>query len=566
MKNSFFKKGLAAMLSVTMLAGVLVPATVKAYAENTLIAAPINAEAPKPIQILSINDFHGALAEETKEKGKNLGMAKLVTAVKSHKQENPNTIVVSAGDNYQGSAMSNLTFGAPVSAMFKEMGIIASAVGNHEFDWGIEKTSKWEQDGGFKFLAANIVDKATGNPVSWADPYLIKEVDGVKIGFVGITTPQTSYQTAADRVKNVDFKDPKATAEKWAQELKSSGKADVVIVLAHVGTDQDKDTKVITGEAVENGLVKAKGVDAVISGHSHRTVAGYVDKMPVVQGYKNGRCIAKLTLNRDASGKVVEIVPEVEEVHKTKSSIVEDAATKASYDKFNKELDPIMSEKVGSTAIALDHDRSANGVSVLGYLVADIMRKDVDAQIGMTNSGGIRTNIPMGDITMGKMYEILPFDNTIVKVTLTGQQIKNNINNGVDNPKIGWIEIAGMTAEIDLSRPFGDRVGDMFLEDGTKIEMDKLYTVATNDFMATGGDGFKFDDGKDLVDSFVPMRDIIVKYIKANSPINYTFNQPFITKDLSSLPAKAPVATGALEEDVTVVVVNQLLNRLFFVR
>lgn len=552
MKSKIFKKGLAAFLSVTMLAGVIVPATLKAYAEEK-----------QPIQILSINDFHGALAEETKEKGKNLGMAKLVTAVKEHKKANPNTIVVSAGDNYQGSAMSNLTYGAPVSAMFKEMGIIASAVGNHEFDWGIEKTAKWEKDGGFKFLAANIVDKATGKPVSWADPYLIKEVDGVKIAFIGLTTPQTSFQTAAERVKNVDFKDPKATAEQWAKKLRDENKADVVIALTHIGCKQDRDTKVITGELVENDLVNAKGIDAIISGHSHETVAGKVGNMPVVQGYKNGRCIAKLTLNRDASGKVVDIVPEVELVYKDKSGIAEDAATKASFDKFNKELDPIMSEKVGSTAIELAHDRSAEGVSVLGYLTCDIMRKNVDAQIGMTNSGGIRNAIPKGDITMGKMYEILPFDNTIVKLTLTGQQIKDNVNNGINNEKIGWIELAGMTAEIDQTRPFGDRVGDMFLEDGTKIEMDKLYTVATNDFMATGGDGYNFENAKETNDTFVPMRDVVVKYLGANSPINFSFNQPLVTKDLSALPKKTAVPTGAIDD---VVVISPVLASMFSVR
>ena len=119
----------------------------------------------KPVDVLSFNDFHGNLAEDTSETGKNVGVAKLVGAIKAAKASNENTIVVSGGDNYQGSAMSNLTHGAPVSAMMKSVGVVASSVGNHEFDWGMSWISKWAQDGNFDFLAANIYDKTTGQPV-----------------------------------------------------------------------------------------------------------------------------------------------------------------------------------------------------------------------------------------------------------------------------------------------------------------------------------------------------------------------------------------------------------------
>ncbi len=539
MKNAVIKKTLSIIMTMVMVIGVCLPIT-------SIIEA--NAETiGKTIEILSLNDFHGSLAEEAGEKGKNLGMAKLVTMVKQYKAENPNTIVVSAGDNYQGSAMSNLTYGAPVSAMFKEMDLITSAVGNHEFDWGIDKAEQWQKDGDFKFVAANIVDKTTKQPVSWAEPYVITEVDGVKVAFIGLSTPQTSYQTSADKVKNYDFLDVKETAEKWAKVIRDEKKADVVIALAHVGAFQDRDTKEITGEIVDTKLVEAEGIDAIICGHSHQTVAGMVKDMPVVQAYKNGRCIGKLTIKLSDKNEVLSIEPTVDQVYNQKSSLIEDPTTKKSFEEFSTKLDPIMSEVVGKTDIELAHDRSANGVSVLGYLISDIIRKNVDAQVGIVNSGGIRNNIPKGEITMGKMYEILPFDNTVVKMTLTGEQLKKVLNNGINNEKIGWVETAGVKVEIDLSKPFGDRIADIYLEDGTKVEMDKEYTVATIDFLSTGGDQYDFSNAKDVKDTFIPMRDVVVDYLKANNPVNFTFTQPLvegkITDTATSQSSETPTSS-----------------------
>lgn len=484
----------------------------------------------KEIVILSINDFHGSLKEE----GKNIGMAKLVGLINEYRAKNANTIVVSAGDNYQGSALSNLTYGKPVSAMLKDMGIIASAVGNHEFDWGITRTVEWAEEGGFPFLSANIVDKETQEPVAWAKPYIVTEVNGVKIGFVGLTTVETSYKASYDQVKDYDFLPIKETAEKWAKYLKSGeapeGKVDVVVALSHVGCNQNSETNEISGEVVDQELYKAEGIDAIIAGHSHNTVAGYVENMPVVQGYKNGRGLSILTLVLDKDNKVTEIKPNIDLTYKHEN-ITEDANAKAQYDKFMLDLSPIMDEVVGSTLIDLPHNRSYKGTTMLGYFISDIIRKNVDAQIGLMNSGGIRCSIDKGNITMGKLYEAMPFDNTVVKIELTGEQLKKNIENGIDNQSIGWVEVAGIKVVYDINKEFGNRVVSMALEDGTKIEDDKYYTVATNDFMATNGDGYDFTNVLSNNDTCVPIRDIVADYLKEKGAIEFSFVQPLVQVD-----------------------------------
>ena len=175
----------------------------------------------KDVHIIYFNDFHGNITEEITGKKRNMGMAKMVGYVNEFKATHPNTIVLSGGDNYQGTADSNLTFGKPVTAMMKGMNTLASAVGNHEFDWGYEKIKGWAKDGSFKYLASNIYDRKTNKPVSWASPYMIIKKSGIKIGIIGLAHPDTPSLAKAEYVENFEFRDPVKSANEWVKYLKS---------------------------------------------------------------------------------------------------------------------------------------------------------------------------------------------------------------------------------------------------------------------------------------------------------------------------------------------------------
>ena len=193
------------------------------------------------VHIIYFNDFHGNITEEITGKKRNMGMAKMVGYVNEFKATHPNTIVLSGGDNYQGTADSNLTFGKPVTAMMKGMNTLASAVGNHEFDWGYEKIKGWAKDGSFKYLASNIYDRKTNKPVSWASPYMIIKKSGIKIGIIGLAHPDTPSLAKAEYVENFEFRDPVKSANEWVNYLKSGkakeGKPDVIIALTHIDSD-----------------------------------------------------------------------------------------------------------------------------------------------------------------------------------------------------------------------------------------------------------------------------------------------------------------------------------------
>ena len=462
--------------------------------------------AQKEIVVLSINDFHGALAPA----GKNVGAAKLADALKVEKAKNPEgTIIVSAGDNYQGSAMSNLLYGEPVSAVFKEIGIELSAVGNHEFDWGIDNITKWAEDGGLTFVCANIYDKRTNEPVGWAKPYVILDKAGVKVGFVGLATPETAYKTLKANVINYEFRDPVATLINWVPKVKAAG-ADLIIALTHLGAFQDKEGK-ISGEAAD--LFQVEGVDAVISAHTHQSISGLVDGKPLVQAYYNGRTIAKMTFVFDENSKLVSAEPLLDHLYNRPDTLKDDANTLAIYTKYEEELSPVLGKVLGKTTVELDHDRYA-GPSLLGEWSCEVMREKVGVQIAMTNGGGLRVPVPAGDITAGILYEVMPFDNTLYTMKLSGADVKANIEHGIMNEDIGWVQISGVMVTFNKEAEAGNRIISMVLADGTPIEMDKYYTVVTNDFMFTGGDNYNFKNALDGLDTFIPIRDALMEAVE----------------------------------------------------
>ena len=518
--------------------------------------------AEKEVVILSINDFHGALAPA----GKNVGAAKLADALRVEKAKNPEgTIIVSAGDNYQGSAMSNLLYGEPVSAVFKEIGIELSAVGNHEFDWGIDRITKWAEDGGFTFVCTNIYDKRTNQPVDWADPFAIIERSGVKVGFIGLATPETAYKTLKANVENYEFRDPIEIVTEWVPKVKAAG-ADIIIALTHLGAFQDQEGN-ITGEASD--LCAVDGVDAVISAHTHQRISGLVNNKPLVQAYYSGRSFAKITFTFDENNKLVSAEPFLDNLYERPDTLKDDANMLATYEKYEDELNPVLGKVLGKTTVDLDHDRYA-GPSLLGEWTCEIMRDKAGVQIAMTNGGGLREPttpvIPAGDITAGKLYEVMPFDNTLYTMKLSGADVKANIEHGIMNDDIGWVQISGVTVTYDKEAEAGNRITSMVLEDGTPIEMDKYYTVATNDFMFTGGDNYNFKNALDGLDTFIPIRDAMMEAVeKAGviSPVKQNWLSEAITGKIYVVEVGDSVWEIAQKFGTTIekiVILNELAN------
>lgn len=480
------------------------------------------------IDVLSINDFHGSVLEN----GKNIGAAKLAAYLLEAKALNPNTVFVSAGDQYQGSAPSNLTKGKIISDIFKEIGFSYSAIGNHEFDWGTDLIPTWQQDGGFEFLAANIVNKKTQQPVSWATPYAIEDINGMKVGIIGISTPDTIYSTLPANVADLDFLDPVATVEKYAALLREQG-VDAVIVLSHLSSYQEGD--VITGDgallAGQDELSYAlsqTSVDGIITGHSHQYVSGYVNGVPVVQAGYNGRAVGKIHTVFDSNGAFLGTWQEVEQLYQDVANMPVNPEVQAIIDAYMLELEPIMNEVIGTTD-AFDHVTSPEvQVTQMGYQIAKMMKEAGGTQIGMINGGGIRKGLEEGNITVGLMYEIFPFDNTLVTVDVTGAHLKELVLHGMfpDGFKSG--QLYGITVYYEMDANNLPVITSMRLPDGTQITDDGVYSVTILDFMLSGGDKYDFTNAMNVNNTQVPLRDALTIMIKEEGHLYNNYVNPLI--------------------------------------
>lgn len=459
----------------------------------------------KTIDVLSFNDLHGNVIES----GKNIGAAKLAGVINKYQSKESDiysVIPVSAGDLFQGTAISNLTKGSPVIDMLKAIDLKVSAVGNHEFDWDREDFEKWQTEGEFEFIAANIVKKGTTELVDFVTPYMIVESNGVKIAFIGIATTDTVTSTKSDKIEDLDFLDPIETMDKWSPIVREEG-ADVVIALTHSGAIEEKDGSIV-GEAADIAK-EAKDVDAVIAAHNHKFVDGYVindtgREIPVVQAGYNGRGLSRLRFTFDNEDNFINVEAYTHVFQGSESILPINEEVSRKIKEWEEKLNPIFGVKVAELKEALAHDRN-EGLTPLGVTVSEAMRKIGGTQIAIANGGGIRRALEVGDVTVGDMYEILPFDNTLVTMEVKGSDLVDIIEHGINPPSFGWGQFAGVKVWYDES----GKVTSMRLEDGTKIDMDEYYTVTTIDFLLTGGDGYDFSNAKNIVNTQKVMRDDI---------------------------------------------------------
>lgn len=464
------------------------------------------------IDILSVNDFHGALLES----GRNPGVARLGAVLRDEWRKNPyGTVFLSAGDMFQGSPDSNLLYGKPVVEVLNALRLDAMTLGNHEFDWGLEKLKARVAESVFPYVSANVREKEPRGRLDFVRPFAVLERCGLKIAVIGIVTPETAYTTGPQTVAPFEFRDPAAVVREMLPLVRGQG-ADLVIVLSHLASYQDRLSGEISGDAADLARM-APGVDAVVSGHSHQTVAGKVSDVPVVQAYYNGRALGKISLVYSTRERKV-IVSRAQALEVAENDSRTDPEIAAIVSRFQSEIAPVKNVVLGRTATDLSHDR--NELSVLGEWSSDVMRQATGADIAFQNGGGLRASIPAGAVTMGHLYEVMPFDNTLVLLDLTGEQVLQVLNHGI-NGKAGTVQFSGLSLVTDSGLPYGRQLLEVRLADGSPLEQDKIYRVVTNDFMAAGGDEFTMlRFGRNRTETFLPVRDVLADALRKAGTLN----------------------------------------------
>ena len=505
---------------------VATPATV-ASAEAPAVPVESTKSEEKDTVILHTNDVHGRIVEE---KGV-IGDAKLATVIEQERvKSNQNTLVVDAGDAFQGLPISNSTKGEARAEILNQMQYDAMAVGNHEFDFGLDEVKKYKEILKFPLLSSNTY--VNGARLFEASTIVDKDktVEGDEFVVIGVTTPETATKTHPKNVKGVTFTDPISEVNKVIEEVQAKGRTEGkdykhYVVLAHLGVDTTTPVEWRGSTLVEalskNPRLKGKRV-TVIDGHSHTVESTtYGDNVTYNQTgsylhnvgkitYKSRQLLGNPTQIPAADAKKLPANPTVEKLVKD---------IKQKYDSEN------AVEVVSNSPVELNGDRENVRVreTNLGNVVADSLYQygqtgfSHPTDIAVTNGGGLRETIAKGKpITKGNVIAVLPFGNTISQIQVTGQQVLDMFEKSLGSilqvdkdgkkvldengqpllePSGGFLQVSGVKVYYDTNLPSGKRVLAIQVKNRTTgrydlLDLAKTYYLATNDFLAAGGDDY----------------------------------------------------------------------------
>lgn len=485
---------------------------------------------PVSLRLIALNDFHGNLKTpgairlpDPKEPGKQQlvmagGAAHLATAIAALKKDAPNNLVIGAGDLISASPLiSSLFKDEPAIEVLDRLGLDVASVGNHEFDRGKAELLRLVKGGcaaegcltgapyagaRFRYLAANVIETATGLPVLPA--YEIRKVEGVPIAFIGMTLEATPTVVSRSAVAGLRFDDEADTVNALVPKLRAQG-VEAIVVLIHEGgvvngAWDDPTCPGFNGAIIELTRRFDKAVDLVVSGHTHRAYTCQVDGRWVTSAGDYGRFLTRIDMKLSpVTGDVISLEPRNLLIDTREYS--PDPVVAALVEKYEKLAAPKANRVVGYVKGELLPVANAAGESSLGNFIADAQlaaSRVAGAQISFMNPGGVRAALsprgPEGGITYSDIFTSQPFGNTLVTMTLTGDQIHQMLENQFARDPAGRNRILhtseGFAYVWDNAKPHGSKVDFNAIRlNGQPLERSKRYRVTVNSFMADGGDG-----------------------------------------------------------------------------
>ncbi len=535
------------------------------------------------VQLLAINDFHGNLEAPGGSGGRiqtgvdaagkpvNVdagGVEYLATELAdlAEQQKKHNTITVAAGDLIGASPLLSAAFhDEPTIEALNLAGLDYASVGNHEFDEGAEELLRIQNGGchptdgcadgtpyegaDFEYLSANAFVTETGEPLM--APYAIHKVQGVKVGFIGMTLEGTKEIVSQEGVAGLDFADEVETANKYAEELQAKGVESIVVLLHQGGQQTGANAYEINGcngfqgpiVDIANGM--SDSIDVVVSGHTHQAYNCEIDGKLVTSASSFGRLVTDIDLSIDRrTGDVVTASAENVIVDRTQAK---DAGETELIARYREALGPIASEVVGTTAETLTRTQEQlfqtgvndqgepvyqPGESALGNVIADAQLAATDDETGAVaafmNPGGVRADLDAGDVTYEEAFTVQPFANNLVTLDLTGQQLYCMLEQQFQVGRVLYpsstvsyvVDSAGVTAAPGTDPCTGSRVVPGSLEiGGSAVVPTQTYRVTVNNFLSGGGDGFSvLTGGTNAVTGPIDL-DAFTAYLGANSPV-----------------------------------------------
>ncbi|MBI3454724.1 MAG: 5'-nucleotidase C-terminal domain-containing protein [Candidatus Rokubacteria bacterium] len=453
---------------------------------------------PERLALLQFND-HYILEPVDRQRG---GMARIASLVAGVRAESPHTLLALAGDTISPSIMSSVLQGEQMVAAWNLLGLDVATFGNHEFDFGPVVLLERMRESRFTWLSANVFDRSSGRPFGGARSERLVERGRAAVGFFGLTMPETAETSSPG--PGIEFREPIASAQAAVARLRAHARP-VLVAVTHQPMPAD--------EALARAI---PGLHLVIGGHEHDPLEQVIGETLITKAGSDGVFVVRVDLQATHDGRVLSrhhrFIPVTAE-------IPEDTAMAALVARYAHRLTQALDVPVGDTREPLDARAHTlrTGESNVGNLVADVIRSLLRADVGLMNGGGIRTNriIPAGRLARKDIHALLPFLNVLVKLEVTGATLLAALERSVSaypGETGGFLQVSGMTVAFDPARPASERVVRLTVG-GAPVDLGRHYTVATNSYLARGGDGYTMlqagrvligpEDGPGLVEALV---------------------------------------------------------------
>lgn len=541
---------------------------------------------PRFYDLLNFSDLHGHIDNRPQNGTPKINAALMAGAVNKERSiyGDECTILLASGDMMQGEAISNILKGKPVINIMNQMKFDAMELGNHEFDWGMDVLNKNIASAKFPFIAANmslkqgVTDRQSVEFIKNIKPWVILNKDGLKVGIIGVINPNTANVVTPSTIGHFSFQNPVTTVNNLVPQVKSAG-ADIVVVLAQIGDlyiswpkTGPQPEKIPLRQSLARFAKKVKGVAAIFGGNSHTINYDLVPDatgtlIPAVIANDIGIGIIRLAL--DENNEVMSAIPSFLDIYnRLYPSLTPDPAVQAIVDDANEEIGSIITEVLCKAEVFMTRSTGSdeNLDSNLGDWSADVIRTAGKADFGFLNAGALRINLPKGDITPSHIWTLMPFDNKVNTLDMTGAQIKTMLEYMVSGIKYRG-HISGLRFTYDSTKPArfyltsngtvvenpnNNRIMWISSSDGTPLDMAKTYKVAASDFIATGGDYYPFpNNSTNLVSTDVLIRDAMMTDLKNRKTLNYLpdgriqlaafSTYQFVTPDLSNIKSNQQI-------------------------
>ncbi|WP_159950966.1 5'-nucleotidase C-terminal domain-containing protein [Rhizobium sp. 18065] len=522
------------------------------------------------LNILHINDLHSRIEAINKfdstcsaeEAGKNEcfgGIARVKTAIDTRRAEldGKNVLTLDAGDQFQGSLFYTTYKSAPIAEFMNGIGFDAMAIGNHEFDDGPEELAKFIDALKFPMISGNTLAGLDTPIADKFKPYIIKEFGADKVAVVSVLATDTDETSSPG--DSVLFADEITYLKEAVKEIEAAG-VNKIVLLSHVGYVKDQQI----AAAVD-------GIDVIVGGHSHTLLSSTDEKaadpyptlvknpsgkdVPIVTAYAYSKYLGDLAVTFDDAGVVKSSsgAPKLLD-----ASVTPDAGFVAKVAELGGPIEELKLKEIGSTSDIIDGSRDVcrTAECTMGNLVADAMvdrLKDQGITIAIQNGGGLRASIDAGTVTMGEVLTVLPFQNSLASFQLKGSDIVAALENGlsqIEEVAGRFPQVSGLKYSFDKSKPAGSRVVSVEVKEGdafVALDPNKVYGVATNNYMRAGGDGFKIfaTAGQNAYDFGPGLESVVADFIAKNSPY-----KPYTDGRITEVAAAVavPAETAPAEE------------------